>query len=97
MQLEPTDADPFILLVHHRHRFSPWDPVRPIFRLLLPEGFPGSGNDPIAHARARNARGTRNGMVLPGCNSDRFRPSRAARMTGHAFHALTASRPGRGI
>ena len=34
------DADPFILLVHHRHAFSPLDPVRPLFRLLLPEGFP---------------------------------------------------------
>lgn len=34
------DADPFVLLVHHRHAFDAWDPVRPLFRLLLPEGFP---------------------------------------------------------
>lgn len=40
MSLDARDADPFVLLVHHRHRFSPWDPIRPIFRLLLPEGFP---------------------------------------------------------
>ncbi|KAJ1618482.1 hypothetical protein T492DRAFT_1151333, partial [Pavlovales sp. CCMP2436] len=40
MSLDAADADPFILLVHHRHRFSPWDPIRPIFNLLLPEGFP---------------------------------------------------------
>lgn len=40
MSLEHEDADPFLLLVHHRHRFSPWDPIRPLFRLLLPEGFP---------------------------------------------------------
>jgi len=34
------NADPFVLLVHHRHAFSMLDPVRPLFRLLLPEGFP---------------------------------------------------------
>lgn len=45
MMLDVRDADPFVLLVHHRHRFSAWDPVRLIFRLLLPEGFP-------AHVRA---------------------------------------------
>jgi redox-sensitive bicupin YhaK (pirin superfamily) len=40
MSLDAADADPFILLVHHRHRFSGWDPIRPLFRVLLPEGFP---------------------------------------------------------
>mmetsp|Transcript_5657 Transcript_5657/g.19248 ORF Transcript_5657/g.19248 Transcript_5657/m.19248 type:complete len:381 (+) Transcript_5657:308-1450(+) len=40
MTLEGEDADPFILNVHHRHRFSAWDPIRPLFNLLLPEGFP---------------------------------------------------------
>lgn len=40
MSLEGDDADPFVLLVHHRHRFSPWDPLRPLLRLLIPEGFP---------------------------------------------------------
>lgn len=40
MMLDTNEADPFILLVHHRHRFDFWDPIRPIFRVLLPEGFP---------------------------------------------------------
>lgn len=40
MSLDGADADPFILLVHHRHRFSPWDPLRPLLRLVIPEGFP---------------------------------------------------------
>lgn len=39
MQLED-DADPFILLVHHRHSFQKFDPLRAAFRMLLPEGFP---------------------------------------------------------
>jgi len=39
MQL-PGEADPFLMLVHHRHTFSRWDPVRPLSRWLLPEGFP---------------------------------------------------------
>lgn len=37
MMLDPIETDPFILLVHHRHRFDFWDPIRPLFRLLLPE------------------------------------------------------------
>ena len=37
MMLDNVEADPFLLLVHHRHRFDFWDPIRPIFRLLLPE------------------------------------------------------------
>ncbi|KAG8471133.1 hypothetical protein KFE25_009554 [Diacronema lutheri] len=40
MSLGGEDADPFVLLVHHRHRFSAWDPLRPLLRLLIPEGFP---------------------------------------------------------
>lgn len=39
MQLPP-EASPFVLLVHHRHRFNSRQPVRPLSRLLLPEGFP---------------------------------------------------------
>jgi len=41
MMLRP-EADPFVLLVHHRHGFDAWDPVRPLFEALLglPEGFP---------------------------------------------------------
>lgn len=37
-----SEADPFVLLVHHRHGFDSWDPVRPLFEALigLPEGFP---------------------------------------------------------
>ena len=26
--------------MHHRHGFDFWDPIRPIFRAVLPEGFP---------------------------------------------------------
>jgi len=40
MSLSQEEADPFILLVHHRHAFLPFDPIRPLFRLLLPERFP---------------------------------------------------------
>ncbi|KAJ1449052.1 RmlC-like cupin domain-containing protein [Pelagophyceae sp. CCMP2097] len=40
MMLDVNEADPFVLLVHHRHAFDAWDPIRPLFRLLLPEGFP---------------------------------------------------------
>jgi len=39
MQLE-ADADPFILLVHHRHSFQKFDPFRAAFRALIAEGFP---------------------------------------------------------
>ncbi|KAH8059178.1 quercetin 2,3-dioxygenase [Aureococcus anophagefferens] len=40
MSLGP-DANPFVLLVHHRHGFDCWDPVRPVFeKLIVPEGFP---------------------------------------------------------
>jgi len=41
MSLDKERADPFVLLVHHRHAFDAWDPVRPIFQAILgPEGFP---------------------------------------------------------
>lgn len=37
---ENTNADPFILLVHHRHSFNRLDPFRYLTRLIIPEGFP---------------------------------------------------------
>mmetsp|Transcript_17708 Transcript_17708/g.26591 ORF Transcript_17708/g.26591 Transcript_17708/m.26591 type:complete len:359 (-) Transcript_17708:98-1174(-) len=40
MMLDTIEADPFVLLVHHRHSFKPWDPLRPLSNLVLPEGFP---------------------------------------------------------
>ncbi|KAK3239571.1 hypothetical protein CYMTET_50508 [Cymbomonas tetramitiformis] len=40
MSFTPEQTDPFVLCVHHRHSFWSLDPIRPIFRLLLPEGFP---------------------------------------------------------
>lgn len=41
MQFNAQEADPFILLVHHRHAFRPLDFLRPLFSaLILPEGFP---------------------------------------------------------
>lgn len=39
MQL-PEACDPFLMLVHHKHTFSPWDPIRWLSALVLPEGFP---------------------------------------------------------
>mmetsp|Transcript_34696 Transcript_34696/g.79505 ORF Transcript_34696/g.79505 Transcript_34696/m.79505 type:complete len:453 (-) Transcript_34696:130-1488(-) len=34
-------TDPFLLMAHHRHSFSPLDPVRYLFRaVFMPEGFP---------------------------------------------------------
>ena len=40
MFLRPEQTDPFLLMVHHRHSFLPWDPIRPLSALVLPEGFP---------------------------------------------------------
>jgi len=37
---DPNLTNPFILLVHHNHKFLPFDPIRPLSALLLPEGFP---------------------------------------------------------
>lgn len=33
-------SDPFLMLVHHVHTFSRWDPVRWLSAFVLPEGFP---------------------------------------------------------
>jgi len=33
-------TSPFVLLVHHRHSFSNWDPVKYIQQTFFPEGFP---------------------------------------------------------
>jgi redox-sensitive bicupin YhaK (pirin superfamily) len=40
MQLPLGASDPFLMLVHHVHTFSPWDPLRWLSALVLPEGFP---------------------------------------------------------
>jgi hypothetical protein len=40
MTLSDANLSPFLLLVHHCHSFLPFDPVRAITRLILPEGFP---------------------------------------------------------
>jgi len=41
IQFDPREADPFILLVHHRHAFRPLDFLRPLFSAaIMPEGFP---------------------------------------------------------
>ncbi|MBA2320929.1 MAG: pirin family protein [Deltaproteobacteria bacterium] len=40
MQLPVEASDPFLLVVHHRHTFSAWDPIRPLSALVMPEGFP---------------------------------------------------------
>ena len=38
---DTTETSPFIMLVHHRHSFAPWDPIRWIqAKFILPEGFP---------------------------------------------------------
>lgn len=38
---QDTTTSPFIMLVHHRHSFAPWDPIRWIqTKFILPEGFP---------------------------------------------------------
>ena len=36
----PDKTSPFIMLVHHRHSFAAWDPLRYIQRTFFPEGFP---------------------------------------------------------
>ena len=33
-------SDPFLMLVHHVHTFSRWDPLRWLLARILPEGFP---------------------------------------------------------
>ena len=37
---QPERTSPFIMLVHHRHSFAPWDPLRYLQRTFFPEGFP---------------------------------------------------------
>jgi len=37
---DPSATSPFILLVHHNHKFISFDPIRPLSSLILPEGFP---------------------------------------------------------
>lgn len=42
--------DPFLLLVHHAHSFLPFDPIRPLQKLFIQEGFPAhphSGFDTV--------------------------------------------------
>jgi redox-sensitive bicupin YhaK (pirin superfamily) len=42
--------DPFLLLVHHAHSFAPFDPIRPLQKLFIQEGFPAhphSGFDTV--------------------------------------------------
>lgn len=34
------DTSPFLLLAHHTHSFTPFDPFRALTTLFLPEGFP---------------------------------------------------------
>lgn len=34
------DMSPFLLLVHHKHSFTPFDPFRTITNFIQPEGFP---------------------------------------------------------
>lgn len=36
----PEQTSPFIMLVHHRHSFAPWDPLRFVQKSFFPEGFP---------------------------------------------------------
>ncbi len=33
-------SSPFLMLVHHRHSFAPWDPFRLLQSTFFPEGFP---------------------------------------------------------
>lgn len=52
MSLSDMKVSPFLLLVHHRHSFTSFDPIRPLTKLLLPEGFPAhphSGFDTVTY------------------------------------------------
>lgn len=40
MQLTDLETSPFLLLVHHQHSFTPFDPFRTLTKFILPEGFP---------------------------------------------------------
>jgi len=46
------EVSPFLLLVHHRHSFAPFDPFRVVTNAVLPEGFsahPHSGFDTLTY------------------------------------------------
>ena len=48
--LSELNVSPFLLLAHHSHSFTPFDPFRAATRLFLPEGFPAhphSGFDTV--------------------------------------------------
>jgi len=48
--LSDLNVSPFLLLAHHSHSFTPFDPFRAATRLVLPEGFPAhphSGFDTV--------------------------------------------------
>ncbi len=38
--LKDADLSPFLLLAHHTHSFTPYDPTRQIVNAIQPEGFP---------------------------------------------------------
>mmetsp|Transcript_20983 Transcript_20983/g.21104 ORF Transcript_20983/g.21104 Transcript_20983/m.21104 type:complete len:464 (+) Transcript_20983:37-1428(+) len=40
ISLGDMDVSPFLLLAHHAHSFTPFDPIRALTTLFLPEGFP---------------------------------------------------------
>ena len=40
IQMGAQGTSPWLLLAHHQHSFTPFDPLRAISSLLLPEGFP---------------------------------------------------------
>jgi len=40
ISLSDNDVSPFLLLAHHSHSYTPFDPIRAATTLFLPEGFP---------------------------------------------------------
>ena len=52
MTLGDEQVSPFLLLAHHTHSFTPFDPIRFLTKLVLPEGFPAhphSGFDTVTY------------------------------------------------
>jgi redox-sensitive bicupin YhaK (pirin superfamily) len=50
--LEGDGISPFLLLAHHTHSFTPFDPIRALTTFILPEGFPAhphSGFDTVTY------------------------------------------------
>lgn len=50
--LNEQQISPFLLLAHHSHSFTPFDPLRAITKFILPEGFPAhphSGFDTVTY------------------------------------------------